>query len=113
MVVHDGQLEGSDTPWNSPTKKQQKVREGTLALQEIAEEVEQEREQNGSTQFDPPAEPEERAMADAAAFSEDNPDASGKSREDHEPPVRAAMDRAETAVQGVLRPVSEEARRPH
>ncbi len=62
---------------------QEKIHEGTEALQEIAEEVEAEREQSGRSDIDAPDKPEERMMSDAAAHSEENPDIEAESREDH------------------------------
>ncbi len=62
---------------------QEKVHEGTAALQEIAEEVEAERERSGRSDIDGPDKPEERMMSDAAAISEENPDIEAESREDH------------------------------
>ncbi len=63
--------------------EEQKFQEGTEALQEIADEVEAEREQSGRSDIDAPDIPEEQAMSDAAAHSEDNPDIDAESREDH------------------------------
>lgn len=70
---------------NESTHDDKEVHEGTEALQHIADEVERERAERGRTDFDVPDIPEEQAMANAAAHSEENPDAADESREDHEP----------------------------
>ncbi|WP_291382722.1 hypothetical protein [Demequina sp.] len=64
-------------------RENQEVHEGTETLLNIADEVERERERRGRSEFDGPDEPEEQAMSDAAAFSEDNPDIDADTREDH------------------------------
>ncbi len=64
---------------------QENLHEDTETLQDIAAEVEREREDQGRSDVDGPDKPEERMMSDAAALSEDNPDIDAESREDHQP----------------------------
>lgn len=67
-----------------PLRDPERIHEGTAALQELAAEVEQDREERGRSEFAAPEQPDERAMADAAALSEDAPDADNPTRESHE-----------------------------
>ncbi len=62
---------------------EQKIHEGTEALQNIADEVEREREKDGKSDFDGPEKPDEQLMSDAAAHSDENPDIDAETREDH------------------------------
>ena len=75
------------TKHNQPQENygdQENLHEGTAALQELAAEVEQERAERGRSEFAPPDQPDERAMADAAALSEDAPDVDNVTRESHQ-----------------------------
>lgn len=90
---------------NESEQEEQKIHEGTEALQNIADEVERERQQRGRTDFDAPDEAPERAMADAAAHSEDNPDVDADSREDHARGGSGTVGRAERGADSVLREV--------
>lgn len=77
---------------------EQKLHEGTETLQQIAEDVERERAQRGGSEFDEQPEPDERAIADASAVSEDNPDVANPTREDDSPRADDADGRAERGV---------------
>lgn len=90
---------------NESTHDDEAVHKGTEALQHIADEVERERAERGRTEFDAPDMPDEQAMAEAAAHSEDNPDVEAESREDHEPAAEGAKGRAERGVNNTLREV--------
>ena len=61
-------------PVNDSTRDDKEVREGTEALQQIADDVEREREERGRSEFQAPAKPDEQLISDTAAVSEDNPD---------------------------------------
>ncbi len=86
-------------------QSQEEVHEGTEALQKVADDVERERAERGRTDFDAPDIPEEQAMADAAAHSEDNPDVEAESREDHVPGAEGTKGRAERGADNILREV--------
>lgn len=88
---------------NESMKDDKEIHEGTEALQNIAEEVERERAERGRTDFDVPDLPDEQAMAEAAAHSEENPDVADESREDHEPAAEGTKGRAERGADNTLR----------
>ena len=72
---------------SAPLNDEQKLREGTETLQQLAEEVERERAEHGRSGLDGARldVSDEQAMADAAATSADNPDVDNETREDHSP----------------------------
>ncbi|MCB2411866.1 hypothetical protein LGT39_03245 [Demequina sp. TTPB684] len=88
---------------NDSTRSDKSVSEGTEALQQIAEEVEREREERGGSEFDPPAKPDEQLMADEAAHSADNPDLDEDTREDHATGSDDTDGRAERGAEDILR----------
>lgn len=90
---------------NESMKDDKEVHKGTEALQHIADEVERERAERGRTDFDVPDLPDEQAMAEAAAHSEENPDVADESREDHEPAAEGTKGRAKRGVNNTLREV--------
>ncbi|WP_291377537.1 hypothetical protein [Demequina sp.] len=88
---------------NESTHSDKDVTEGTQTLEDIAEEVEREREERGRSEFEEPAKPDEQLMSDAAAMSEDNPDIDAESREDHTTGSDELEGRAERGADGILR----------
>ncbi len=88
---------------NGSTHHDKDLTEGTETLQDIADEVEREREERGRSEFDAPDKPDEQAMSDAAAMSEDNPDIDAESREDHVAKLQGPDGRAERGADATLR----------
>ncbi len=88
---------------NESKNDDEEVSEGTEALQQIADEVEREREERGRSEFEAPAKPDEQLMADEAAVSADNPDIDAESREDHVDGPDDTDGRAERGADAVLR----------
>ena len=48
----DGHMIGSDTHMSESEQEEQKIHEGTEALQDIAKDVEREREEHGTNKFE-------------------------------------------------------------
>lgn len=81
---------------------EQKLHEGTETLQQIAEDVERERQEKGHSEFDETTTSDEQAIANASASSEENPDVVNEQREDHRPGEEDLGTRSERGVNATL-----------